>query len=386
MRLCRGGGQGACRRIRRNRGGRGRRRRGAGMTGDGPMRGGPLVVQIAPEKPAEGRPRSIEIYAAAIRSRLEARGVRFLEGAFDDARIAPGADLVWAPGLGNRRVPHALMAAGPRGVATIHGLQLLDSGPRIGKLGLRRGIGHWLWRRRIRADWARLGPRIGTAIAVSAVLAGTLPRLLRIPAGRITVIHHGIPRDFLRPRAAIAAAGPLSGGYLLHVSQHGAMKNLARSLAAYAMVRDRIGLPFRVVAAGWNGDPATLPPGVDLTTALVPHAAVRELMWGARAFVFPSLEEPFGLPVLEAMGAGVPVVTSAGTGAGEVAGEAALCVDPTDTGAIAAAMLAVATDPALHARLAAAGRDRAEAFSWDAAAARHLTVFEQVAGRRHAAA
>lgn len=349
-------------------------------------RTGPLAIQIALESPREGRPRSIQLYVDAVQERLQAQGLRFFDSRFDAAQIAPEADLVWAPGLGNRRVPHALFAAGARGVATIHGLQFLDRGPEIGRLGLRKGISHYLWRRRIRADWARLGPRIGGTISVSETLKPVMSRLLRVPGGRIEVIPHGIPRDFFRGQDAIAATEAREGlaeGYILHVSQYSPVKNIERMLAAYAMVRDRIGVPFRIVSGGWPGDPATLPAGVEMTTALLPHDEVRRLMWGARAFLFPSLEEAFGLPVLEAMASGVPVVTSRGTGAGEVAGAAGLCVDPRNTEAIAQALLAAATDRVLRARLIAAGRARAEGFDWDVSAARHLALFERIAGRRH---
>jgi len=347
-------------------------------------RTGPLTIQIAPESPKEGRPRSIELYLDAVQKRLEAQGLRFLDGCFDAPQIAPEADLVWAPGLGNRRVPHALFKAGKRGVATIHGLQFLDRVIEIRRLGPRHAISHYLWRRRIRADWARLGPQIGAVVSVSETLKPAVSRLLRVPGHRIEVIPHGISRAFFRHEDATTASNGPAGDYILHVSQFSPVKNIDRMLAAYAIARDRIGLPFRIVSGGWPGDPATLPQGVEMTTELLSHDEVRRLMWGARAFLFPSLEESFGLPVLEAMAAGVPVVTSLGTGAGEVAGTAGLCVDPTSTEAIAEALVAAATNEDLRAGLITKGRDRAGGFDWDVTAARHLALFERIAGRQHA--
>lgn len=338
---------------------------------------GALVIQVAAERSEEGRPRSIQVYAEAIRSRLEALGVRLIDVPYEETRMLPEADIVWAPGLGNRRVPRSLFAAESRGVATVHGLQNIDIGFEFPELGLRGGLGHYLWRYRIRKDWRRLGPQIGSVISVSRSLIPRLTGVFRVPQDRITVIPHGVSQDFFR---APGEPGQRQS-FVLHVSQFSHTKNVHGILAAYDQVRHRIGLPLRIVSGGWPGNPADLPPGVEVTTDLVPHDRVRELMWEARTFLFPSFEEAFGLPVLEAMAAGVPVVTSQGTGAAEVLGDAGICIDPNDTAAIAEALLAVSTDGALHDRLAVAGYQRAQGFDWDVAAQNHLTLFRRLSGR-----
>jgi glycosyltransferase involved in cell wall biosynthesis len=253
---------------------------------------------------------------------------------------------------------------------------MIDSGFVFSEDGIRRDLGHYLWRYRIREDWRRLRLQIGSVISVSKTLIPRLTEILRVPADRITVIPHGVSKDFFR---APGEPGQKQS-FVLHISQYSHTKNLPGILAAYDQVRHRIGLPLRIVSAGWPGNPADLPPGVELTTDLVPHDRVRELMWEARAFLFPSFEEAFGLPVLEAMASGVPVVTSLGTGAAEVLGDAGICIDPTDTAAIASALLAVSTDTALHDRLALAGYKRAQGFDWDEAAKRHLNLFRRLSG------
>ncbi|HZD74576.1 MAG TPA: glycosyltransferase, partial [Actinomycetota bacterium] len=95
-------------------------------------------------------------------------------------------------------------------------------------------------------------------------------------------------------------------------------------------------------------------------------------------FVFPSLYEGFGLPVLEAMACGVPVVTSNVSAMPEVAGDAALLVDPVDADAIAKGMVELVTDRALRERLAAAGPRRAAAFTWPATAAATWAAYREV--------
>ena len=99
------------------------------------------------------------------------------------------------------------------------------------------------------------------------------------------------------------------------------------------------------------------------------------LIAGAEAFLFPTLYEGFGLPIIEAMACGAPVLTSAATATQEVAGDAALLVDPTSIPEIAAGMKALAGDSWLRTRLSAAGEQRAKLYSWDDAAARYSDLF-----------
>src|SRR6185503_11785173 len=111
----------------------------------------------------------------------------------------------------------------------------------------------------------------------------------------------------------------------------------------------------------------------------VPETDLAGLYSGARAFVYPSLYEGFGFPVLEAMACGTPVICANTSSLPEVAGDAALLVDPTDTAALAAAIDRVLADPALCAELAAKGRAQAQKFSWERTAAETLAVLRQAA-------
>ena len=136
---------------------------------------------------------------------------------------------------------------------------------------------------------------------------------------------------------------------------------------------------------GWHSD-ALYAQAAELNLAdrihlpgYVPDDALPSLVQNARFFCFPSLYEGFGLPVLEAQAMGVPLVTANNSSLPEIAGDAALLVDPTDVDAIADAMLRLSQDEALRQRLIAAGYENVKRFSWEKAAAETLAVLEKAA-------
>lgn len=187
-------------------------------------------------------------------------------------------------------------------------------------------------------------------------------------------------------RAAWEAAGLRQGEYFLHVGTVERRKNIARLLEAYRAS----GSTRALVLAGPDGWMAAeelagsagllIAPGAPARAAAgqprvvrmdwTPRPALLGLMSGAAAVLAPSLAEGFGLPAIEAMALGVPALTSDGGAPREVAGGAALLVDPADTHAIAAGIAALDQDAGLRARLGAAGRLRARTFSPEAYAAR----------------
>ncbi len=206
-------------------------------------------------------------------------------------------------------------------------------------------------------------PRVARAarlvIAVSEFTKGELLELLRVPEEKIRVVPNGVAGVF-SPDGLAA-----EGDYLLAVGTLEPRKNLG---AAQQAAR-RLGMRLLVVGeTGWGGVDA------DGRLGRVPDERLAELLRGARCLVYPSLYEGFGLPVVEAMACGTPVVTSAGGATEEVAGGAAVLVDPLDPGAIAAGI-----EDALGRRdeLRARGLERARAFSWVAAAAATAEVYRE---------
>ena len=203
------------------------------------------------------------------------------------------------------------------------------------------------------------------------------------PSSRIAVAHLASRfRGCAAAPATAAPAGLTPGGYWLTVGTLEPRKNLAALLAAWR----RFPNPPKLVFTGRKGwlmeEFERLTAGLDvLATGYVDDLHLQWLYENCGAFVFPSRAEGFGLPVLEALSCGAPVACSQTTALPEVAGDAALYFDPADLDSLLNALETMRSEPGLRERLRAAGRRRAEEFSWDNTARRVLEVYEETMKR-----
>jgi glycosyltransferase involved in cell wall biosynthesis len=259
-------------------------------------------------------------------------------------------DAYWYPAAVRRRakgldVVHCTTFRGPLRspvptVLTVHDLAILrapEAFPRWHRLYGTAGL-----RRVLRAADA--------VVAVSEFTRREVVELAGVPAERVRVVPNGVDPVFTPdgPRA--------EGDYVLAVGTLEPRKNLERAVDAAR----EVGVELRVVGArGWGGV------DVDGWVGEIPDAELAALYRGARSVLYPSLYEGFGLPVLEAMACGTPVVTSLDTAMAEIAGDAAVLVDPLDVSAIAAGILAA---DARRDELARAGAERAREFTWQRSA------------------
>lgn len=227
-------------------------------------------------------------------------------------------------------------------------------------------------------------------IAVSEATKRDLVELDRVDPSRVSVIHHGVDHERYRPPPPeevdrVRRIFGLDGPYVVFVGGIEPRKNLPALARAFAT----LGGDLRLVVAGswvpWNPEGRSdlsrtlggLPAQVRARIAFTGYVSERDkvgLLGGAEALVFPSLYEGFGFPVVEAMACGTPVLTSIGSSLPEIAGDAALLVDPRDEEAIAEGIRRLVEDGDLRSRLRERGLVRAQDFRWEETARRTAEV------------
>lgn len=236
-------------------------------------------------------------------------------------------------------------------------------------------------RRRLkRGMWDSL-ERSDAVLVVSEFTKRELVELTDFPAERVHIVPDAPSltdetADFEKTAAQFGIAGP----YILYVGTIEPRKNLVRLLRAFALLKREQGIPHRLVLAGGKGwlsedvyRTAQAMPDVVMTGYLT-DAQKNALYRRADAFVFPSIYEGFGIPPLEAMTFGCPVVCANAASLPEVVGDAAELVDPLDEADIARGIYRVLSDPERARELSRKGPEQAAKFTWDASA----TAFRQV--------
>jgi glycosyltransferase involved in cell wall biosynthesis len=221
-------------------------------------------------------------------------------------------------------------------------------------------------------------------IADSRFMRDAIAAAYDMPAREIDVVPLA-PNPALNGGAPLPDGGapaPVSGGpYLLAFGGVTPNKNLDGLLRAFALARQRHGVRQNLVVVGHLPESLRIGDSAGVVaTGYLDEARLASVLAKAEALVFPSLYEGFGLPVLEAMAAGVPVICSRVTAIPEVAGEAAVYFDPRDVEDMASKLALVAHDRALREDLAARGRIRAASFSWERAARETRAIYGRVAG------
>ncbi len=251
----------------------------------------------------------------------------------------------------------------------------------------------------VKARFFRMASRTALRRAVGCVVpsAATRDEILRLagPArAEVEVVPHGVDQTVFRApsteeQAAVAARiGVSPGNYLAFLGTIEPRKNISALILGWVEACSGLADPPALVLAGapgWDREVdaavAAVPSHLRLVrTGYLPVDELRGLLGGAAFFVYPSLGEGFGLPVLEAMACGAAVLTTKRLAMPEVGGDAVTYCG-TGSGEIAAALRGLLGDPAQRTRLGVAARERASVFSWRACAQAHLAVYKRAATR-----
>lgn len=292
-------------------------------------------------------------------------------------------------------IPHLFWI--PRGLAcpyilTVHDLLEHMYGSRNAS-SLRRSL-HFYMTRRVLRKAARV-------IAVSQFTKSEIEKLLGIPHDRIEVVYNAIDERFLHGHASQADRELIAQRYLVNypfILYTGAIrphKNVVRIIEAFSALKSELlkqpeqayaDLKLIIIGDDLSGHPrvrrTVVRSGVQNDVrflGFVPIDVLRIFYDVAKIFVFPSLYEGFGLPPLEAMAHGTPVVTSTTSSLPEVAGDAAVLVNPENVFEIRKGLQRVLLDPALRARMKQRGYEQAQRFSWTTSVSRILEIYREVA-------
>jgi len=291
-------------------------------------------------------------------------------------RVLDHNDVLWAP---NFFMPTSQLPFGRAVVATVHDLAFAVLPETVAPETLR------LLRTHLPATLFR-SDRL---IAVSAATAGDLEEHLSANPRRIHIIHEGLDPGFALLETSANPGSTVPTPYLLFVSTLEPRKNVEGVLRAFRLVSEW-GYPGHLVLVGrWGWRTDTIRRELASSTVrerimhldYVERADLPALYRGADALLFPSWLEGFGLPLVEAMACGTPVITSGRSAMAEVSGPAAIYVDPGSPHGIASAVTSLLGDPQHRARLIRLGRERAARFSWDRAAASTAATLLEAGGR-----
>lgn len=282
-------------------------------------------------------------------------------------------------------------------VATIHDLSLLK-------------IPQYFSKKEIEIEKEELSfilPYIDKIIAVSNSTKKDLIEIFNLPPEKIRVVYHGLDKRFFdrfsseEEIKAVKKKYNIKNNYILFLSPLEIRKNICRIIKSFQNVKEEIrknpqkfskvlkGKDLQLVLAGKPGSAfkkikkelKKVPYKKDIIlTGYIPPEDLNPLFDGAKVFVFPSLYEGFGLPVIEAMARGVPVITSNVSSLPEIAGEGnALFVDPTDTKEITKALIELLTNEELRVKITEKAFKKAKEYQWEKTASETLDVYKELA-------
>ena len=301
---------------------------------------------------------------------------------FSDPSICPpDCSLIWDIRSGGGHPPiESLLNHSVPMVVTVHGVAPLAIPLKDYCTGLRETYTVMVTNRAKRKAWKKLilSSRLPTIIAVSEYGKHSIQEQLGVPGGAIHVCHHGVNHELYNNKKSDEMES-----YFLHISNGEKRKNIARIIAAHKSV-DRYTTKKLILKVPQHIKEKFGPiEGVQYITERLSDKEISGLYKGAYAYIFPSLYEGFGLPVLESMASGTPVITGKTSACSEIGGKAAIVVDPKSVSEIAGAMVKLMRDQSYYTEHCSLSLQQASTFSWSKSAEQHVEVFAHAVEQCH---
>jgi len=310
---------------------------------------------------------SVQIYTDNVVKNLKEFGNEITFFGKEDA--LPEVDIIWDPTCTgaqypNRRILHTDIPW----IVTVHGASNLSMPLKYNFTTFSdKAQGLYInLKRRIMWSWYKY--KVAHIITVSKYAKEELVNELNFAQGLISVIYHGYDDNIFYRQSG---AKP----YLLHVSAYQPKKNADRIMEAYQAIKNENKLPLIVVCPNYLNE--INDPKINLITTHVERKQIAKYMKEAYAFIFPSIHESFGMPLVEAMACGVPVVTSNTTACPEIAANAGVLVNPLSVEEIKNAIEKLLQNKNLHDELSKNALERAKDFSWEKTARLHEEIFKR---------
>lgn len=320
-------------------------------------------------------PQSFKVYVDNIQKYLQNQNIKIIP--FHDAKTLPKiADVLWDIRSGGGNPPLEFMLGGSPLVITVHGFAPISlSGWEY--FGTFKGmiISRHHAHKKLK-KWQQFKDKVAALIAVSNFTKSEAAQLIDFPADKINVCYHSADSSFFTTTQNVNHKTP----YFFHISNGEPRKNIDRIVRAFRIMRKSNDVELLLKLPEQEARSYQDINGVRIVSGFLTTDQLAKLYQHALAFLFPSLYEGFGIPILEAMACGCPVITSNVSACPEVAGESALIIDPRDEQALLQAMEAIYNDQQLRNRLIELGIRRAFSFSWEKSAICHAEVFRIVAG------
>ena len=320
----------------------------------------------------ENLPFSLKRYTDEVLNNIDTSDVRVVL-CENFADLPDDIDLIWHPVLSGMWPPESeLYSRKEPVIATCHGVRhfIIDESDVYNEEQLLQ-----MEQQKLTAiiEWSKFKWRVSRVIAVSHLALNEISSIYNLPKSLCSVIYHGVNHEIYQPKPERRL---LKQPYLLCVAQYQYVKNIDRLIEAFKTsdipeeVRLYLHLP------GYNGPIEH--DRIDVSNTPLDEETLASLYKNALGFVFPTIHESFGLPVIEAMASGCPVITSKGTGTEEISGGAALLVDPFSITEIREKIEALVLNEKIQNDHRLLGLSQAKKFHWRISANQHLELFHQV--------